>query len=100
VNFVPFFEDISVEYEPGTAQEVRLHDGSRLVLRKLGEGYDPTDKINALTHLIESSRKGELPTGLVYIEPDRDDFIDQLKMVDEPLANLPLERTRPSKRKH
>jgi len=97
VNFVPFFEDISVEYEPGTAQEVRLHDGSRLVLRKLGEGYDPTDKINALTHLIESSRKGEYPTGLVYIEPDRDDFIDQLKMVDEPLANLPLERTRPSR---
>src|SRR6186713_3498245 len=36
VNFVPFFEDISVEYDPGTTTEVRMHDGSRLLLKKLG----------------------------------------------------------------
>ena len=28
VSFVPFFEDISVDYEPGTTQEVTMHDGS------------------------------------------------------------------------
>src|SRR5467141_1250934 len=45
VSFVPYFEDISVDYEPGTTQEVKMHDGSRLLLKKLEEGYDPTDKI-------------------------------------------------------
>src|ERR1041385_7028828 len=54
VTFVPFFEDITVEYEPGTAKEVTMHDGSRLVLKKLEEDYDPTDKIGALKRLHET----------------------------------------------
>ncbi len=47
--------------------------------------------------LHETTRRGEFATGLIYIEPDRDDFLRQLNVVDEPLASLPLERTRPSK---
>src|SRR5690242_4086661 len=43
VSFVPFFEDISVDYEPGSATEVTMHDGSHLMLRKLEEDYDPSD---------------------------------------------------------
>jgi 2-oxoglutarate ferredoxin oxidoreductase subunit beta len=45
VSFVPFFEDITVDYEPGSTQEVTMHDGSKLYLKKLEESYDPTDKI-------------------------------------------------------
>src|SRR5437764_7933879 len=40
-GFVPHFEDISVEYDPGTTFDVRMHDGSHLRLRKLHEDYDP-----------------------------------------------------------
>ena len=39
----------------------------------------------------------EVATGLIYIEPDRDDFLTQLNVVDEPLATLPLERVRPGR---
>ena len=74
-----------------------MHDGSKLYLRKLEEGYDPTDKINALRRLQETARRGEFATGMVYIEPDRDDFLTLLNVVDEPLASLPLERVRPGK---
>src|SRR5246127_1180761 len=49
VSFVPHFEDINVEYDPGSTIQVTMHDGSRLHLRKLEEEYDPTDKIHALT---------------------------------------------------
>jgi 2-oxoglutarate ferredoxin oxidoreductase subunit beta len=97
VSFVPFFEDINVEYDPGTTQEVTLHDGSKLMLKKLEEGYDPTDKIGAFRRLTETARRGEFATGLIYIEPDRDDFLTLLNVVDEPLAQLPLERVRPSR---
>ena len=76
VSFVPFFEDIAVDYEPGTTQEVTMHDGSKLYLKKLEEDYDPTDKIAAMRRLHETARRGEFATGLIYIEPDRDDFLD------------------------
>src|SRR6187399_1509978 len=97
VSFVPFFEDINVDFEPGTTQEVTMHDGSKLYLKKLEEQYDPTDRIAALKRLHEISRRGEFATGLIYIEPDRDDFLTQLNVVDEPLASLPLERVRPGR---
>jgi len=95
VSFVPYFEDIAVDYEPGTTQEVTMHDGSKLYLKKLEEDYDPTDKIGALKRLHETARRGEFATGIIYIEPDRDDFLAQLNVVDEPLATLPLSRVRP-----
>jgi 2-oxoglutarate/2-oxoacid ferredoxin oxidoreductase subunit beta len=44
VSFVPFFEDISVEYDPGTTKEVEMHDGSKLYLKKVAEDYNPTEQ--------------------------------------------------------
>lgn len=97
ISFVPFFEDISVDYEPGTTQEVSLHDGSTLYLKKVGDNYDPLDKLQAIRVLTETSRRGEFATGLIYVEPDRDDFLSVLNLVDEPLARLPEDRVRPPK---
>jgi 2-oxoglutarate ferredoxin oxidoreductase subunit beta len=97
INFVPFFEDISVDYEPGTTKEVRMHDGSKLYLKKLEADYDPTDRLQAMRVLHETSRRGEFATGVLYVEPDRDDFLELLNLVDEPLATLPLGRVRPPK---
>src|SRR5438045_1548642 len=94
---VYIIEDIAVDYAPGSAQEVTMHDGSKLILKKLEEAYDPTDRINAMKRLHETARRGEFATGLIYIEPDRDDFLTQLNVVDEPLATLPLERVRPGR---
>ena len=97
VNFVPFFEDIAIEYEPGTTKEVKMHDGSRLYLKKVAEDYDPTDKMAAIRLLHETARRGEFATGILYVEPDKEDFLTMLNIVDEPLATLPLERVRPGK---
>jgi len=97
VQFVPFFEDINVEYEPGSTTEVKMHDGSHLYLRKIAEDYNPSDKIAAMRLLHETMRRGEFATGVIYIEPDKDDFIDALNMVETPLAFLPDAQTRPDK---
>ena len=97
VNFVPFFEDIAVEYEPGTTKEVKMHDGSRLYLKKVAEDYDPTDKMAAIRLLHETANRGEFATGILYVEPDKEDFLTMLDIVDEPLATLPLDRVRPGK---
>ncbi|HVW04439.1 MAG TPA: 2-oxoacid:ferredoxin oxidoreductase subunit beta [Vicinamibacterales bacterium] len=97
VSFVPFFEDISVDYEPGSTTQVKMHDGSHLMLRKLTDDYNPSDKITAMRLLHETLRRGEFATGVIYIEPDKDDFLTSLNLVPEPLAFLPTERVRPPK---
>ncbi len=95
LGFVPGFEDIAVDIPEGEAREVRLHDGSRLLLKKLGRDYDPTDKLNALKTLYEAEKAGQVVTGILYLDSSRKHFIDQMNVIDEPLATLPLERTRP-----
>ena len=97
VDFVPVFENISVEYDPGTAFEVTMHDGSHLRLRKLEEEYDPTDKIQAVTRLMEAHAKGEVLTGVFYINANAPTFLDMLNVTDQPLATLPESATRPSR---
>src|SRR6516225_989302 len=64
INFVPHFEDISVDYDPGTTVSVAMHDGSRLRLRKLEEEYNPTNKVGAIKRLMESAEKEEVLTGV------------------------------------
>src|SRR5512140_1913643 len=97
ISFVPFFDDITVDYEPGTVQEVVLHDGSKVFLKKLAGDYDATNKAMARKVLHESAARGEFATGLIYVEPSKPDFLTQLNVVDEPLASLPEERVRPSR---
>src|SRR3954454_15994784 len=97
VSFVPFFEDINVEYDAGTTKEVEMHDGSKLYLKKVAEDYDPTDKLNAVRTIHETSQRGEFATGILYIEPEKPDFLKLLNIVDEPLATLPTERVRPGR---
>src|SRR2546423_14936120 len=97
VSFVPHFEDIAVDYDPGSTLSVTMHDGSHLQLRKLEEDYDPTDKIHAITRLTEAHDKGEVLTGVFYVNPQAPNFIDLLNVVDQPLATLPDSMTRPGR---
>jgi 2-oxoglutarate ferredoxin oxidoreductase subunit beta len=74
-SFVGFFEEIHVDYEPGTTTDVELHDGSHLVLKKLEpREHDPRDKAAAMRLIDEGHRTGTLITGLLYVDPDADDF--------------------------
>jgi len=97
ISFIPVFEEINVDYDAGTAVEVTMHDGSRLCLRKLEEDYDPTDKTEALHRLNESHDKGEVLTGVFYVNPQAPTFTDLLNLTDEPLATLPEAVTRPGR---
>src|SRR6266446_4763431 len=97
VSFVPAFEDITVEYDPGTTVEVTMHDGSRLRLRKLEEDYDPKNRIEAITRLNEAHDKGEVLTGVFYVNPEAPSFVDLLNMTEEPLATLPESVVRPGR---
>jgi 2-oxoglutarate ferredoxin oxidoreductase subunit beta len=95
LSFVPAFEDIAVDYDPGTTLDVTMHDGSHLRLRKLDQDFDPGDAQRALQVLTAAHRGGEVLTGIFYLDTAKPDFVTQLGLVDQPLAQLPLEAVRP-----
>jgi 2-oxoglutarate/2-oxoacid ferredoxin oxidoreductase subunit beta len=96
ISFVPFFEQITVDYKEGEVRDVEMHDGSHIRLRKVGQDFDPTNKTEALNMLRHCYDSGEFLTGLIYINEQKPDFITQLNMIDAPLATLPQERVQPS----
>lgn len=96
VTYIPYAEEITVEYEEGQEQIVDLHGGARILLKKLDPtSYDPTDRAGAY-HLLEQAREEQLfITGLIYIEPDRPSMIEESNLVDMPLVKLTESQTRP-----
>ena len=96
IDFIPFFNDIEVELEEGGIREVTLHAGSRILLHKLEQDYDPSSRLNAVTRLHQSSENDEVLTGLLYLDQTRLSFTKTLNLVDRPLAGLPESMTRPS----
>jgi len=97
IDFIPYFQNIEVDYDPGETQDVQLHDGSHLRLRKLAADFDVTDRAKALVALEESHQNHEVLTGVFYVNPHQKDFLELLNLIDEPLATLPQERVRPGK---
>ena len=88
VTFIPFFEEIHVDYEPGTTKEVALHDGSHLVLKKLAEDHDPTDRLGTMRMIEESRERNQLLTGLLYIDESAEDFATRENLPAGPLRDL------------
>jgi 2-oxoglutarate ferredoxin oxidoreductase subunit beta len=96
LDFVPSFEDITVDIPEGEVMDVQMHDGSHLRIRKLRQDFDPTDRFKALMALEESEARGEILTGVLYLNPAKPTFLELLNLTDEPVATLPEARVRPS----
>ena len=68
LDFISERAPITADYAPGEVQDVKLHDGSTIRLRKIGAGYDVHDRRAALNYLMERRHAGEIVTGLIYLE--------------------------------
>ncbi len=97
VTFVPKYAEIQVEYEPGETAEVRLHDGSILVLKKLEREYDPTNRLEAIQRLEDARAKQVLATGLIYYSAEQASLQDSEGLIGRPLAELQEAELRPAK---
>jgi 2-oxoglutarate/2-oxoacid ferredoxin oxidoreductase subunit beta len=87
-DFIPRYEEVEVDYEPGTVQDVELQDGSHILLRKLDHDYDATDSTDAMRVIRESRSRGELVTGLLYVKPDATDLCTRERMAARPLVQM------------
>ncbi len=96
IDFVPYFEEIEeVEYQEGESVDVEMKDGSLIRLRKLKRDYNPMNRGEALRLLRSTRDSGEFLTGLIYVNPVAENFIDVLDLPDIPLCKMPHEQLRP-----
>jgi len=96
-DFVEARREITVSYAEGESLEVEMHDGSRVVLRKLDREYDPTDRAQALAYVQERAARNEHVTGLIYLGEGRKDFHERHNTPEAPLNSLPFERLCPGR---
>jgi 2-oxoglutarate ferredoxin oxidoreductase subunit beta len=88
LDMIPARSQIHVDYAPGETVMVTQHDGSVLSLHKLADLYDPSDRAQALGFLQSKQAKGEIVTGLLYVDPQAEDLHDALETVATPLNEL------------
>lgn len=92
-------EEIHADYSEGDIKEVTLHDGSKIRLKKLARGdYDPTSKQEAQQAIEAAKKEGIILTGLLYVNPDKQDLNSTLHLTHTPLYALNAEDLRPSRK--
>lgn len=87
-DFIIGAKEITVDYEPGTVQEIVFEDGNRVLLRKLEIDYDAEDRIGALRVMHEARDRGELVTGLLYVDTAARDLCARENLPAKPLSKL------------
>jgi 2-oxoglutarate ferredoxin oxidoreductase subunit beta len=88
LDFWPSREAITVDYSAGGVIEVPGPDGTILKLRKIDTSYDPSNRINATTHIAQAAEKGEVLTGLLYLAPDAEDLHSHLNTYETAFNKL------------
>ena len=90
-DLVPLAREITAQSTAGKTVSVTMHDGTVTRLRAVDETYDPTDRENAYAHVRASQSRGEVATGLLFLDERGADMHATSGTVDEPLVNLPFE---------
>jgi 2-oxoglutarate ferredoxin oxidoreductase subunit beta len=98
IDFVPARETITTSYAEGTTVDIEQFDGSVLRLHKSHEDWNPTDKKSVMDALKSAEAKGEIPTGLLYIDTQSKDLHHILNTHDTPLSKLNREDLCPGSR--
>jgi 2-oxoglutarate ferredoxin oxidoreductase subunit beta len=88
IDFIDLAQELTADPKPGEVFELPNADGSTMRLRKLHEGYDPTDRRAAMNLVQQLAAEGEIATGLLYVDPQASDLHAALNTVHKPLNTL------------
>ena len=88
IDFIDLAAEVTAEPAPGEVLSLPQADGSTMHLRKLHTDYDPTDRISAMNHVQALQARGEVVTGLIYVDPDAADLHAALHTSARPLNQL------------
>ncbi len=88
LDFVPLMREITTSYEAGSVKDLLMHDSSSIRLHKLEKDWDPLDRMSSIIAVQKAKQKGEILTGLLYLDPESSDLHNILKTSDRPLNAL------------
>jgi 2-oxoglutarate ferredoxin oxidoreductase subunit beta len=88
VDFVPISKEIVASYEAGSIRDLTMHDGSAIRLHKLAKDWDPFDRLSAVGAIHRARAKGEILTGLLFIDENSSDLHEILNTSDTALNSL------------
>jgi 2-oxoglutarate ferredoxin oxidoreductase subunit beta len=94
-DFVPLRREITVAESDAAVSVVQMHDGSSVRLRPTAADYDPRDRASAYAHVRACQGRGEIATGLLFVNEEGGEMCDGLRLPDRPLVELPYERLCP-----
>lgn len=95
IDYIQPAEEIKAAYEEGEAMPLEMHDGSKIVLRKVDKDYDLTSRSSAFGYLRERFNAGEITTGLLYLDESRAEMHELSGNVETPLSQLPFDGLNP-----
>lgn len=95
IDYIAPAEEIKAAYEEGDAMPIELHDGSKIVLRKVDKDYDLTSRSSAFKYLRERFNAGEITTGLLYLDESRAEMHELSGNIETPLCQLPFDGMNP-----
>jgi 2-oxoglutarate ferredoxin oxidoreductase subunit beta len=94
-DFVPPAAEILANIGQNGAISVTMHDGSVVRFKGVPRDYDPRDRDKVLTYLHEREGKGEVVTGLLYINESVPNVHELNETTDIPLSRVPYEKLCP-----
>jgi 2-oxoglutarate ferredoxin oxidoreductase subunit beta len=94
-DFVPLRREVVAPKTDAAVTVVTMHDGSTVRFRRIPEGYDPTDREAAYAHVRACQQRGEVATGLLFLDQNGQDMHEVSKTVETPLVDLPYEQLCP-----
>ena len=97
MDFVPKTDEILAQISTSGVTSVAMHDGSTIHFRALPQGYDPTDRRKVLAYLQENQDKGEIPTGLLFVDESVSDMHEMNNTPDVALATIAHEKLCPGR---
>ncbi|MCE2788655.1 MAG: 2-oxoacid:ferredoxin oxidoreductase subunit beta [Saprospiraceae bacterium] len=88
LDFVPVGTEITAKYDQNEVTEVEMHDGSLISLHKLGNDWDPENKLSIITALHKARDKNEILTGMLYLDRESVELNELLNTTPVPLNQL------------
>lgn len=88
IEFIPRRQPIEITQTSGTTRPVTLHDGTTIQLAKLDGSHDVSSAADALARIAAYHARGEIATGLLYIDPEASDMHEHLDTTAIPLNQL------------
>ncbi|MEI7445196.1 MAG: 2-oxoacid:ferredoxin oxidoreductase subunit beta [Burkholderiales bacterium] len=88
IDFIDLAAEQTADVVPGGYVDVPQPDGTVMRLRRLAEGYDPTDRVAAMNYIAHHHARGEVVTGLLFVDPNPEDMHAHLNTVDMPFNRL------------